>query len=169
MPAESSVGSRSSAPRQNSRVRIISRPAWADRFRSPTSTQLLADIPAALRPTTTMTRDRLRKYPEATESLAWLGTWQWTLQFRTPTSNGVSWVYLIPNPQRPQVCVPVHDTTLAAVAPKLLSRAIRETLSLAPTVDGVRWATWDVQSRTQMEALLAFAEACANARPAHHK
>ncbi|MFN5944553.1 MAG: hypothetical protein ACK5ZG_01245 [Phycisphaerae bacterium] len=122
-----------------------------------------------MRPTATMTRERLRKYPQATESLAWLGTWQWTLQFRTPTSNGVSWVYLIPNPQRPQVCIPVHDTTLAAVAPKLLSRSIRETLLFAPTVDGVRWATWDVQSRTQMEALLAFAEACATAHTPHQK
>ncbi|MFN7316212.1 MAG: hypothetical protein ACK5VN_11145 [Phycisphaerae bacterium] len=150
-------------------MRIAPRPAWADRFRSPTSAQLLAGIPAAMRPTATMTRERLRKYPQATESLAWLGTWQWTLQFRTPTSNGVSWVYLIPNPQRPQVCIPVHDTTLAAVAPKLLSRSIRETLLFAPTVDGVRWATWDVQSRTQMEALLAFAEACATAHTPHQK
>lgn len=161
MAGERSMSSRTVAARAGTRVRLAMRPAWADRFRQPNAEQLLAGVIPALRPLLSAMRDRLRGHPQARESLAWLGTWQWTLQFRTAATNGVAWVYLIPNPQRPQVCIPVQDAFLAGVAPRLLTRSMLETLSLAPTVDGVRWATWDVQSRTQMDGLATLAIAIA--------
>lgn len=137
------------------------RPAWADRFRPPSAEQLLAGVAAPWRPLVAAMRDRLKKDARARESLAWLGTWQWTMVFHQGAGGGVAWVYVIPDPQRPQVCVPVPDVALAGLAAGTLSRAMRETLSRAPTVDGVRWATWEVQNRTQMESLASLAVAVA--------
>lgn len=166
MGAERSAQTKAVAPRVG-RVRLVMRPAWADRFRTPTPQQLIAGVPASVRALAVAAREQLRKHPQASETLAWLGTWQWTMQFRTPSSNGVSWAYLILNPQRPQVCIPVHATTLAQLPAKDMPRSLREAIALAPAVDGVRWATWDLQSKSQVQTLVRFASACDAASVAH--
>jgi hypothetical protein len=145
------------------RVTIVMRPPWADRFRTPTAEALIAGMRGELRGMATTLRRQLLAVNSASESAAWLGTWQWTLQFRIAGASEAAWAYVIPNPDKLQLCVPVRESVVAVLPTGVVSSAMRQALVRAPMVDGVRWVTWDVGSASQAITLARFAAAVAKA------
>jgi hypothetical protein len=137
-----------------------SRGAWEDRFRVPKPEELLDGLPVRARANFKSLRDELAAGTGAREYIQWLGPWGWAFVYRTPDCNGVAKAYLVPDPHRPRVCVPADERAIAGADDKSISKAAREVLAAAPQVDGVRWATWEVESRDAAKDAMKFAMAC---------
>lgn len=91
------------------------------------------------------------------EVVAWQGVWRWTLVYSHPSLPGQVWAFLVPDPSRPLLAVPVAEIVLPSLPTKHLTRPVRDGLVLAPVVGGVRWASWEVTSNALAENVLAIA------------
>jgi hypothetical protein len=74
--------------------------------------------------------------------------------------------YLVPEPGRPQICIPLDYNALERVTPRRLSRAVRDGIIFAAEIGGRRWASWQVQSETQIDELLLLVMAKVESRVA---
>jgi hypothetical protein len=85
--------------------------------------------------------------------------WRWTLVYSAgPSAEGPRTLgYLIPCPDRLQVCVPLKREHIDALPSKRLKKSIRDGVAFARVVAGVWWATWDVPSRTALDEVLDVA------------
>lgn len=146
----------SGASKAKSATRVF-RPAWANRFATPTLTALLHPLKAAHAPHVRHARAKLLAIQGMKEVVAWQGVWRWTLVYTHPSLPGQVWAFLVPDPSRPLIAVPVAESVLPALPPKYLTRPVRDGLVLAPVVGGVRWATWEVTSNSLAENVLAIA------------
>jgi hypothetical protein len=129
-----------------------SRSLWEDRFARPSIAALLAEIP---KPAATLIegfRDAVVSDGTLTESLAWQGIpWRWALTY---TDGPRTAAYVVPNPAKPGVCVPVPAGILATLPPRKLSKAVREAIGNAPTVAAVNWTQFDLTSKTLADELV---------------
>lgn len=133
------------------------RPAWANRFATPSLASLLHPLKAAHAPHVRHARAKLLATQDMREMVAWQGVWRWTLVYTHPSLPGQVWAFLVPDPARPLLAVPVAEVVLPSLPPKHLTRPVRDGLVLAPVVAGVRWATWEVTSHALAENVLAIA------------
>jgi len=134
------------------------RPQWSDRFRQPSEAELLDAISRQFQPAFEHARTRLGAWENSRETIEWRGVWHWTFVCRVNGEHEPAWGYLVPDPARPRVCLPFPDELLTALPPKRLAKAVRDTLIHAPSVSGVRWPTWDVQSKAQIDEVMTLAE-----------
>lgn len=140
------------------RIRI----PWSDRFHQPTLAELVAPLPPVVAPLVDFLRTgaRLRAAREqlnVVEEIRWLGVpWHWSLMLRTARDPSRGWVYVIPQPERPAVVIPL----VQAAVPDLrhASKAVRDGVVFARLVGSVRWAQWDLTSRTLADEILNLAE-----------
>jgi hypothetical protein len=131
-------------------------------------------MPAPAGPLASHARERLRSLPGVTELVVWHGVWQWTLEYQccgrgvadattagTPDAAATPMVvaYLIPDPVRPRVAVPLADVDVAGLDPRRLARPVREALAHAPSVDGLRWCCWDISSKSLADEIADFLKA----------
>jgi hypothetical protein len=142
-----------------SKVRL----AWMDRFRAPSVSELFAPFNKQVCAILEHARARMLAVDGVKEEVSWQGVWRWTLVYRIPGEGERGWAYLVPDPAKPRLALPVMDELIAELPMKKLSRVIRDGLAHAPTVDGVRWAQWEVQSRTQADEILSLAQLKLNA------
>lgn len=142
------------APAQPHRATRDHKTCWSNRFHRATAEQLLSDLNSATRKQVEHARSNLTKY--AAENIEWLGTWHWAFVYRTPKCNGVAHAYIIADPARPRLCVPTDDEALLE-SPTRIHRTLKDALLRAPVVETVRWTVWDIQSKEQVDAILAFA------------
>ena len=147
---------RSSAPKR-ALVARDKRPVWANRFSTPTLANLLQGLKPGRAPAFRHARAGLLAVSGMHEEIAWQGVWHWTMVYRHPTLPGQAWAFLVPDPARPLIAVPMPESALLTLAPKHLTRAVKEGLTLAPVVGGVRWATWELTSKSLCENILAVA------------
>lgn len=100
--------------------------------------------------------------------LAHLGVpWRWCLEARTDGLDTVI-AYLVPEPKRPQLAIPMPEDSLHRLSLKRLSKPVRDGLLHARLVGGVIWAEWDLNGRPLTTELcdLALAKRAALAQPA---
>lgn len=133
------------------------RPAWANRFATPSLASLLHPLKALHAPHVRHARSRLLAIQGMNEVVAWQGVWRWTLVYSHPSLPGQVWAFLVPDPSRPLLAVPVAEIVLPSLPTKHLTRPVRDGLVLAPVVGGVRWASWEVTSNALAENVLAIA------------
>jgi len=94
------------------------------------------------------------------ESIVWQGVpWRWTFIYRHEADSQRGLAYLIPQPEKPLLAIPLPAEVVAALQPRKLSRSIRDVIVHAPSVAGLRWATWEIQSESQVEELLSLVTA----------
>ncbi len=131
----------------------IAKSAWSDKFRQPSLEELRNAVPKPLQSVLDEARERLGGLDGASETLVWQGVpWRWTLVYTAPGSpDSRALVYLIPDPQRLQLCVPLDQELIEQVGLKRLKKSIREGVVFARNVAGVWWPTWDVQSKTALD------------------
>ncbi len=131
------------------------RSAWEDRFQRPTIEQILAEIPKPVGTLAAAARDAFVKVGAMTERLTWHGVpWRWAFEYAAP--GGEPAAYLIPNPQRVMVAIPVPVDLMAALPTKKVPKPIRDVVMLAPVVGTSRWAQWDLSAKQQIDELTAF-------------
>ena len=150
----SAARGRHSSPRRSAQPL---RPVWANRFATPSVPALvhaLKHIPAgAVR----HARTEFMAVPGMEEQVLWQGVWRWTLVYTHPSLPGHVWAFLVPDPIHPVICLPFHESVLAALDDRRLTRIVREGLTNAPVVAGVRWATWPLTGKALVDVLRAAA------------
>lgn len=128
-----------------------SRSLWEDRFARPSIAALLAEIPKPAVSLIESFREALVRDGTLTESLSWQGIpWRWALTYSDGPRIAA---YVVPNPAKPGVCVPVPAGILATLPPRKLSKAVRESIAAAPTVAGLNWTQFDLTSKTLADEL----------------
>ncbi|MDX2130641.1 MAG: hypothetical protein SFY69_01155 [Planctomycetota bacterium] len=130
------------------------RPAWSDRFRVPEAHSLVGELPRAFGPAVEHARRILTGTHAFTESVCWQGVWNWCLRYGPNPMPPIACAYVVPDPAKPRLCIPFPEFTLRAMSPKRVGKSVRDTLVHAPSVNGIRWATWDIQSKAQVEEVL---------------
>jgi len=131
--------------------------SWQDRFQTPGVAELLAPFAKPQLQLIEQARQSLLQLDGVTESIAWLGIpWRWTLAFGVEGA-GRPWAYLVPQPGKPLLAIPMSGETVAALPIRRLSKFIRDVIVLSPKVAGVHWMQWEITGRTQVEDLIGLA------------
>jgi hypothetical protein len=132
---------------------------WEDRFRSPTWAELAAVFPRAQASLIEQARERLLSVPLVRERLAWHGIpWRWSLSYTTETDGPSPVAFLIPQPGKPRLAVPLPAELISVVPLRKLSKPVREAIVYAPQVAGVRWANWELTGQGVLDEVLALVE-----------
>ena len=131
----------------------VAKCAWSDKFRMPGADELRAGLPKHLQQVLDDARERLTGLDEVSESLVWQGVpWRWTFIYPCAAGEpGRAMVYLVPDPQRLQICVPLAQEQIEQLPVKKLKKSIRDGVVFARNVAGVWWPTWDVASKTALD------------------
>lgn len=139
---------------------IPSRSPWEDRFRTPTAAELRGALAPQFHVPFEHARAKLTQIPGASETIRWHGVWKWTFEYACAgESHGEVFAFLVADPARPRVCISVTDAAMSGMDLRKLSKGVREGLASAPAVDGTRWATWDVTSKSGVDEIGAFVAA----------
>jgi hypothetical protein len=140
-------------------LRSLSKPkmAWENRFKVPTLQDLRAGYNRQLGGLVDMVREQLFAIPGVREEVAWHGIpWRWSLAFRCPLCPAPepALVFLIPQPAKPQLCVPLPEALITILPARQPSRGIREAVVGAFRVNGFYWAQWDLANKPQTAEIL---------------
>ncbi|RMH10662.1 MAG: hypothetical protein D6695_11035 [Planctomycetota bacterium] len=132
--------------------------AWEDQFVRPSRDDLLEGLNKQDRALVDRCLSRLESIPRCRMGIAWHGIpWRWTLRFTTDNKTPVA--FIIPEPRRPQLAIPLSADDMDRLDFRKLSRAIREGISLASAINGIVWSEWVLSSKTQTDELLKLLDA----------
>ncbi len=128
--------------------------AWQNQFAQPSIDALIADVDEERRKLFDLIREGLLAIDGCEESLGWHGIpWRWSLAYSIKNDARA---YLVPEPERPLIAMPIRAAEIDAISLRSLSRPIREGVVNAAYVAGVLWAEWELTAATQVQDLLAF-------------
>ncbi len=138
----------------------VAKCAWSDKFRVPSVEDLRAGTPPQLRPVLDEARRQLAELPRVSESLVWQGVpWRWTFVYLADdASDGRATAYLVPDPNRLQICVPLAQEHIEQFPLKRMKKSIRDGIVFARNVGGIWWPTWDIQNSTALAEVLDLLE-----------
>jgi hypothetical protein len=129
---------------------------WENKFRSPTLAELKAAYPKPVQQLVDEAREALVTFGDYKEDLAWLGIpWRWSLVYRQP-GEPLAAAYLVPQPVKPRLAVPVEMEFVLTAPTRKLSKFIREGLVHCPEVGGIRWASWELLAKNQIDEIIDF-------------
>ena len=141
-----------------SRRAVKPRIAWEDRFASPDASDLLAPFTKTQAILVESIREGLAELGDVAESIVWHGVpWRWTFAFATEGEPERPWAYLVPQPGRPLLAMPLSAEIVSALPMRKLSKSVRDGLTLASLVGGVYWPQWPLIGRSQVEELIGIA------------
>lgn len=131
---------------------------WLNKFQvpAPSIANLKDGYPKPAHGVFDATRDALCELGGVSEAVAWHGVpWRWTLVYRlgeAPEVPGTrAFAYIIPDPARLQVCIPLTRDQVAVLPMRRFKKVVRDTIVFARTVAGVSWPTWDIPSAQALE------------------
>jgi len=130
------------------------REAWENEFREPELDELRAmyeDAPLHL-------FDSLHRgaldLDGVTGEIVWEGVpWRWCLRFTHEAEDGV-FAYLCPDPEGPELCVPLSSACVDSIPLRRLKRYARDGIVKAKKVGSERWPSWRASAKTELEELL---------------
>lgn len=141
-------------------LNLRSRDAWTDRFRAPSVEELKQPLGKQLGQLLEATRQRLVDFAGVREELSWQGIpWRWTLVYRWDAEPDRPWAYVIPEPGKPRLALPLSAELIARLPARKLSKPVRDGIVHATEVASVRWAQWELTSKAQLEEILSIAGA----------
>lgn len=134
--------------------------AWEDKFRTPTPEELLLGPSKQPESLIAECRERLMALEGVTEELSWHGVpWRWTFAYRMEDAEDTRpLAYVVPQPGKGRVSIPLTHTQIAALPLRKLSKFIRDGLLHAPDVGGVRWVQWEPTAKSQIDEIMKIAE-----------
>jgi hypothetical protein len=139
------------------RKALLARIPWEDRFSVPTLRELLGRIEKQHATTFCQARAGLLAITPASEAIIWHGLpWRWTVVYHSPGADR-PWAYLIPQPARPRLALPLDVAFVRAMQCTRISRYAREGLLAGPQVGTVLWAQWDLLTAAMTDELLSIA------------
>ena len=129
---------------------------WEDRWSTPTLEQLLEPIEENRRKIIDTLISRIGEYEGVGSNLAWHGiSWRWTLELPlTIDGQTQPFIYIVPNPEAPIVCVPMPQDVVDRLPLKRLNRFIREGIRSAKCAVDTQWAKWTPSAGTEVEHLM---------------
>ena len=129
----------------------------ADRWNTPTLEQLLEPLKAHHRKALDTLLAAIADLDDVEQALVWYGpSWKWTLVLRHPAvdaSNPDQICYIVPDPETPQVVVPMTDEMADSLPLKRLNRFIRDGIKVAKIAASIYWATWTPGTIAEAEHL----------------
>ena len=126
---------------------------WSDRFRTPSADDLLNCLPRAARAATDAARQRLAATRPLAEHLRWMGIWRWSFAYEAAGAAAPD-AYVIPDPRLPRICIPLDAVAVGRLFAAPSPGFVREVVERCAVVAGVRWATWEIESKGQVGELL---------------
>jgi len=138
---------------------VKTRLAWEDKFRRPKVEELFDHYPSKqLEAVAQAARARLREFTEVEEKIEWQGMpWRWTLTYTCEMDPTRAWVYLIPDPAKVQLCIPLTTSMVQSLPMRRLKKVIRDGIVYSKFVAGTYWPCWDVPAKTNLEELIDLA------------
>lgn len=131
--------------------------AWADRWTKPTMEKLLEPLKEHHRQGLEHLLEQAETLDRINQSLIWYGpSWKWTIQLSLvddQSNDQTSLGYLVPNLERPIVCIPLDESMLSALPSRRLGRFINEGIRSAKCAVAVHWATWTPNSFSEVKLL----------------
>lgn len=128
---------------------------WEDQFSRPARASLLAGLNKQDQILVDRCLERLDAVPRCRCAIRWHGIpWRWTICFERDKKAPVAFV--IPEPRRPRLAVPLTADDLDRINLRKLSRAMREGISLASAINGVVWTEWVLSSKTQTDEVFSL-------------
>lgn len=143
---------------------------WSDKFRMPTVDELRAELAKPMQSVFDAAQSGILDLGSVQEVLAWQGVpWRWTLVYRgvgdiqesgtgASSSGGRGFAYIIPDPARLQVCVPLTGALIEALPMRRFKKPVRDGVQLARSVAGIWWPTWDIASAAALEEIQELIE-----------
>lgn len=142
-------------PNRMTRRAIKPRPVWEDRFQSPTLDDLRAGLAKQHAQLFDQAREQLLAFDGVRESVVWHGVpWRWTVTIAPAGDPRSPIAYLIPQPGRPLVAIPLPVEALSSIPLRRMSKAIRDGIVFAAEVGGVHWPTWELQSKPLIDEIV---------------
>ncbi len=132
------------------------RSRWDDKFHEPTPGILFAGVvDRSLADDLTHARQQIHALHGIKESVQWLGTpWKWTFVLSCELDPTRALAYLIPEPARPQVCIPLTAAMIRSLPMRRLKKSVREGIMYSKVVAGTYWPTWELGARASAEDVL---------------
>ncbi|MCL4220681.1 MAG: hypothetical protein KJZ65_04860 [Phycisphaerales bacterium] len=128
---------------------------WDDQFSRPDRSSLLAGLNKQDQMLVDRCLERLDAAPKVRSSVRWHGIpWRWTIRYETDRKEPVA--FLIPEPRRPRLAIPLTAADLDRIGLKKLSKPTREGIALASAINGVVWTEWVLSSKSQADELLGL-------------
>lgn len=135
------------------------RQAWDNRFETPTFELLQAHYNKQMGSLLAAARERLLSFEGVSEDVSWQGLpWRWTLVYTLSGDPTRAWAYLIPDPESPQVSMPLTEAMIEALPMRRLKKHVRDGINGARKVAETRWAWWMVANRPQLDDVLDIAK-----------
>ncbi|HBS28797.1 MAG TPA: hypothetical protein DEB06_04960 [Phycisphaerales bacterium] len=135
------------------------RSPWRDRFRAPTLEELRRACAGPEGGLLESARDHLLATPGVQEEVAWQGLpWRWTLVYSAPADATRAWAYLVPDPAKPVLAVPITEEMVLAFPMDRLKKHVRDGVLTSRKVAGVYWATWELTSKAQLGEILELVD-----------
>lgn len=128
--------------------------AWDDRFTVPTQATLIAGLPGHLSAVAEHVRAKLLATEGISEEVGWQGVWKWTFVYVSAAEPTKAWVYLVPDPSKLRISIPVPAALIPELPVKKLSKFVRDGLLHAPLVGRTKWPMWEVQGKGQVDDIL---------------
>ena len=92
------------------------------------------------------------------ETIEWRGVpWRWSFVYRIEGDWERPWAYLVPQPGKPILAIPLSATMAGSATVRKLSRGLRDAILFSTQVAGVSWPQWELTSRPQLEEILGLA------------
>ncbi len=133
------------------------RELWQNKFRTPTVAELIGGLAPPQAGLFEAARERLAARPGLAEELVWMGVpWCWALAFRRGEDSPRPTAFLVPEPGKAVLSLPLEGESLAKVPLKKLSKSQREALINGTRVGEVVWTVWELQSKTALEEALGL-------------
>jgi len=92
--------------------------------------------------------------PGTSEDVMWQGVWHWTIAYRHESDTSRCLAYLVADPTKPRLCIPVPNELVPLLPVRKLSRFVRDGILHAPVVGQIRWACWGLTLKSQVEELM---------------
>lgn len=137
---------------------IKSRDPWKDRFHTPSFDELVASFNRQLGSLLELARHKLLEFPGIRDEVAWQGIpWRWAVVFRWDAEPTRPWAYLVPEPGKPRLVLPLPADVIARLPARRLTKPTRDGIVHSAEVSGVHWAQWDLSNRPQLDELMVIA------------
>lgn len=129
--------------------------AWEDQFVRPDRGSLLAGLNKQDQLLVDRCVERLDAIPRCRCHIRWHGIpWRWALRYESDKKEPIAFV--IPEPRRPRLAIPLTAGDLERITFRKLSKPVREGISLASAINGVLWTEWVLSSKSQIDELFGL-------------
>ncbi|MGB0768651.1 MAG: hypothetical protein ACPGYV_13200 [Phycisphaeraceae bacterium] len=135
---------------------------WQDRWNEPTLEQLLDPIKAKEAHSKALGNIMaiIEDYEGIQRRIVWLGEgWQWCIEYvlegthDTGAQNPDAMAYVIPDPEQPILCIPLHDSQIEQIPLRRVNRFIRDQIRSAKCSVEIHWCKWSPSAQTEVEHL----------------